>query len=224
MKKYPLNVVFGSEACDVWDEDGFHQAKEKIDKGKIDGSASTYLFDTERDRRLAIELIQEQDGWSNSAYDTNTLSWIRKGAKCRWNDPGISDYPFDERKMVLNRVFIIVEVKKELDFACENDDIILIKEVNGPSEAEVLASELVPVGEPEEKTMEEKKIHNIVASGILSTYMNHIRREYMLAIVGKMIPDEEISRLFIDIENAMRDRAEQMLLDYKHEKENDLPW
>ena len=30
-------------------------------------------------------------------------SWIKPGAKCRWNDPAIEDYPAKERKDALLR-------------------------------------------------------------------------------------------------------------------------
>ena len=40
-------------------------------------------------------------------------SWIVEGAKCKWNDPAITDYPKNKRKEVLNRIFTIVGIKSD---------------------------------------------------------------------------------------------------------------
>ena len=40
-------------------------------------------------------------------------NWIVEGAKCKWNDPAITDYPKNKRKEVLNRVFTIVGIKSD---------------------------------------------------------------------------------------------------------------
>ena len=58
-------------------------------------------------------------------------NWIKVGAKCRWNDPGINDYNTEDRESVLNRTFSIVSF---------NGDIITIDD--GFTTAEVYAHEL----------------------------------------------------------------------------------
>ena len=61
-------------------------------------------------------------------------SWIVEGAKCKWNDPAITDYPKKDRKEVLNRVFTIVGIKSDNgkideDTIIEIDDDISFVEV-----------------------------------------------------------------------------------------------
>lgn len=60
--------------------------------------------------------------------------WIKIGAKCKWNDPGINEYEPKDRAMMLDRVFDIVSI---------NGDIIGIE--NDVSYAEVFESEITPV-------------------------------------------------------------------------------
>ena len=63
---------------------------------------------------------------------------MKVGDKVKWNDPGILDYAPEDREEVLNRVFEIVELDEENNYA-------FIYEVDGVSEAEVYLTELVPV-------------------------------------------------------------------------------
>lgn len=61
-------------------------------------------------------------------------NWIIEGAKCKWNDPAITDYPKNKRKEVLNRVFTIVGIKSDNgkideDTIIEIDDDISFVEV-----------------------------------------------------------------------------------------------
>lgn len=61
-------------------------------------------------------------------------SWIKEGAKCKWNDPAITDYPKNKRKEVLNRIFTIVGInsdngKIDEDTIIEIDDDISFVEV-----------------------------------------------------------------------------------------------
>ena len=61
-------------------------------------------------------------------------SWIKEGAKCKWNDPAITDYPKNKRKEVLDRIFTIVGIKSDNgkideDTIIEIDDNISFVEV-----------------------------------------------------------------------------------------------
>lgn len=69
-------------------------------------------------------------------------SWIKEGAKCKWNDPAITDYPKNKRKEVLNRIFTIVGIKSD-DGKIDEDTIIEIDD--DISFVEVYADELKKV-------------------------------------------------------------------------------
>ena len=61
------------------------------------------------------------------------------GDKCMWNDPCIHDYPKEERKRALERVFTIVDINHE---NMSNDDEAIISIDDGVTFAEVYANEL----------------------------------------------------------------------------------
>ena len=67
-------------------------------------------------------------------------NWIEIGAKCKWNDPAIKDYPKNRRKEVLNRIFTIVGIKPD-NGNIDEDTIIEIDDDNF-SFVEVYANEL----------------------------------------------------------------------------------
>lgn len=69
-------------------------------------------------------------------------NWIVEGAKCKWNDPAITDYPKNKRKEVLNRIFTIVGIKSD-DGKIDEDTIIEIDD--DISFVEVYADELKKV-------------------------------------------------------------------------------
>ena len=69
-------------------------------------------------------------------------NWIKVGAKCKWNDPAITDYPKNKRKEVLNRVFTIVGIKSD-NGKIDEDTIIEIDD--DISFVEVYADELKKV-------------------------------------------------------------------------------
>lgn len=69
-------------------------------------------------------------------------NWIIEGAKCKWNDPAITDYPKNKRKEVLNRVFTIVGIKSD-NGKIDEDTIIEIDD--DISFVEVYADELKKV-------------------------------------------------------------------------------
>ena len=79
----------------------------------------------------------------------NKYAWITNGVKCKWNDPGINDYPKKDRKNVLNRIFTIVEIKFSEDIhgnlVIDDDTIICIEELDGGTYAEVFPHELKQV-------------------------------------------------------------------------------
>jgi hypothetical protein len=69
-------------------------------------------------------------------------NWIVEGAKCKWNDPAITDYPKNKRKEVLNRIFTIVGIKSD-NGKIDEDTIIEIDD--DISFVEVYADELKKV-------------------------------------------------------------------------------
>jgi len=72
--------------------------------------------------------------------NTKRYSWIKVGAKCKWNDPAITDYPKNKRKEILNRVFTIVGISDE-----EFDEDTIIEIDDGVSFVEVYPNELKKV-------------------------------------------------------------------------------
>jgi hypothetical protein len=66
---------------------------------------------------------------------------LKTGVKVKWMDPGIEDYEPEDREDVLERIFVITDCPDEI----EEDSIIGIEEIDGPSNAEVLPMELVVV-------------------------------------------------------------------------------
>ena len=60
---------------------------------------------------------------------------FKVGQRVIWNDPGIEDYPKEEREDVLSRVFLIHSVDNR-------HGIAYIVEEHGGSEAEVYTDEL----------------------------------------------------------------------------------
>ena len=69
-------------------------------------------------------------------------NWIVEGAKCKWNDPAITDYPKNKRKEVLNRIFTIVGIKSD---NCKIDEDTIIEIDDDISFVEVYADELKKV-------------------------------------------------------------------------------
>lgn len=73
------------------------------------------------------------------------FSFIRPGAKVRWNDPAIEDFDPGERKTQLGRVFSVVTLNGRESFSqdeIEDDDIVLLSDRHGDVEA--LPTELEP--------------------------------------------------------------------------------
>ena len=64
-------------------------------------------------------------------------SWIKVGAKCKWNDTAITDYPKNKRKEILDRFFTIVGISDE-----EFDEDTIIEIDDGVSFVEVYPNEL----------------------------------------------------------------------------------
>lgn len=65
-------------------------------------------------------------------FNKTTNMKLEIGMTVKWNDPGINDYPEDEREFQQSRTFEILDII--------NDDVVLIADEYG--EAEVLVSEL----------------------------------------------------------------------------------
>lgn len=72
-------------------------------------------------------------------------SFIKVGARVKWNDPGLDDYDIKDRLDIIGREFEVCEIRGE---------IILISEVGGGTEAEVFADELEPyINKPHRATL-----------------------------------------------------------------------
>lgn len=63
---------------------------------------------------------------------------IKVGAKVKWQDPAIEDYEPEDRKWVLNRIFVV----DKIDYCDDNDPQVYLSEVDGNSEAEAWAHEV----------------------------------------------------------------------------------
>lgn len=63
---------------------------------------------------------------------------IKVGAKVKWQDPAIEDYEPEDRKWVLNRIFVV----DRIDYCYDNDPQVYLSEVDGNSEAEAWAHEV----------------------------------------------------------------------------------
>ncbi len=59
--------------------------------------------------------------------------------------------------------------------------------------------------------METKKIHNIIASTILSDAIRHIRFEYLTMVRGYLRPKDKDQKLFVKMEHAARQSMEVVL-------------
>ena len=72
ISQFKLNVIFGEQAsrkaCDI----GYKNAAKDIHKGALDGSCVTYAFDTEHDRDLATEILNDSDGWLVTYWEKQT--------------------------------------------------------------------------------------------------------------------------------------------------------
>ena len=92
-----------------------------------------------------LRRIIEETGQSLQCYELvddygdKIENRIKVGARVRWNDPAICDYPAKQRKAVLAREFEVCSIDGE---------IILISEVGGGTEAQVFEDELEPYVKP----------------------------------------------------------------------------
>lgn len=65
---FRLQAVFGEQAVRTVGNVGFDKAHQLAEKGDIDGSFNDVVFDTEEDRRKAIELVDLADGWLDTCW------------------------------------------------------------------------------------------------------------------------------------------------------------
>lgn len=73
-KKYKLTVIYGTEACNyLYDGHTLKTTMKKIDEGTIFGDYHEYIFDTENDRLLAENMLEDALGWDNNAWEEKTI-------------------------------------------------------------------------------------------------------------------------------------------------------
>lgn len=63
LERKSLSVVFGEAASEVASEKGIRSARRALSKGTLEGASDTYRFSTEKDRRTAIRMLNDADGW-----------------------------------------------------------------------------------------------------------------------------------------------------------------
>lgn len=64
-----LSVVFGETASEVAMEKGVRSARRAMSKGTLEGASDTYRFSTEKDRRTAIRMLDDADGWMGAYWE-----------------------------------------------------------------------------------------------------------------------------------------------------------
>lgn len=69
-KSYKLHVVFGEEASSHASRLKMSTVRKKLKEGALEGSFQTYSFSTAEDRRMAISLLDDADGWGGTYYET----------------------------------------------------------------------------------------------------------------------------------------------------------
>lgn len=65
-----LSVVFGETASEVASEKGIRSVRRALSKGTIEGASDTYRFSTEKDRKTAIRMLNDADGWMGAYWET----------------------------------------------------------------------------------------------------------------------------------------------------------
>ena len=106
---------------------------------------------------------------------------LKVGDKVRWNDPGIDDYPIEDRAEARNRVFTIHEIKGE-----DMDSIILI--TDGCTEVETTANELVLVKPITKVNYFEQ--YRIASYGALNDSLDILKSNNMYDIIN--IEDKDV--------------------------------
>lgn len=70
LERKSLSVVFGEAASEVASEKGIGSARRALSKGTIEGASDTYRFSTEKDRKTAIRMLNDADGWMGAYWET----------------------------------------------------------------------------------------------------------------------------------------------------------
>lgn len=68
--KYKLKVIYGEEACTYADEHTPLGTIRAIKSGKVFGVYKEYSFNTENDRMIAIQILEDSYGWDNNMWET----------------------------------------------------------------------------------------------------------------------------------------------------------
>ena len=69
LERKGLSVVFGETASKVAMEKGIKSARRALSKGTLEGASDTYRFSTEKDRRTAIRMLNDADGWMGAYWE-----------------------------------------------------------------------------------------------------------------------------------------------------------
>lgn len=131
--KIKLTIIFGTEACDAYDDYGFIAAKNCADSG--DGDILEKYFNTEGEKAAYLEGLADMDGWEASwpltekeVEEDIARHTFSVGEKVHWNDPAIREY--DDPEAAYNRVFIIDSIEdNETAWLREDGDVFANTEV-----------------------------------------------------------------------------------------------
>jgi len=72
-KKYKLTVIYGTEACNEYNEHTLDTVRRKIRNGDISGDVKTCAFDTIHDVNIACQMLLDDDGWMTNAWELKEI-------------------------------------------------------------------------------------------------------------------------------------------------------
>ena len=79
--------------------------------------------------------IHNLEGWGVMA----SYPVVKYGDKVKWHDPAIGDYEPEDREYVENRIFVVGKVDEDAE---EDDRVVTLYEIDGPTEVEAYEHEL----------------------------------------------------------------------------------
>ena len=68
-KNFKLMVVFGREACNMACDTDLKTTLNAVDSGEIEGSGGVFEFDTYKDRKTTVDLLEMMDGWDGLHWE-----------------------------------------------------------------------------------------------------------------------------------------------------------
>lgn len=94
--KFVLRLACGRQCSYMAADQGWKKAEKKLDNGELEGFMAEYEFQTEKDRRQALEIIEQCDGWLDHYCEA------KKSARRNITDPfkSFEMMPEAERKEI----------------------------------------------------------------------------------------------------------------------------